>query len=67
MPDQDAYVTELADQLRHQHPDLISAENDLATHRHRLALVVRFIHNEAIAHDIRLGLARDLNLPEPSR
>lgn len=61
------YVTELADQLRTRHPDLISAENDLATHRHRLALVVRFIHNPAIAHDIRAGLARDLQLPEPTQ
>ncbi|MBZ6211706.1 hypothetical protein KVH31_34995 [Streptomyces olivaceus] len=66
MPDQD-YVNQLADQLQHRHPDLVSAENDLAIHRHRLALVVRFIHNEAIAHDIRAGLARDLHLPEPSR
>lgn len=61
------YVTELADQLRTRHPDLVSAENDLAVHRRRLATVVRFIHNPAIAHDIRAGLARDLQLPEPTQ
>ncbi|AKZ60767.1 hypothetical protein SAM23877_p058 (plasmid) [Streptomyces ambofaciens ATCC 23877] len=66
MADQ-AYVTELADELHHRHPDLVSAENDLAGHRRRLAIVVRFLHNEAIAHDIRLNLARDLHLPEPTR
>lgn len=66
MADQ-AYVTELAGQLCTRHPDLVSAENDLASHRRRLAIVVRFIHNPAIAHDIRLNLARDLQLPEPSR
>ncbi|MEU5741999.1 hypothetical protein ABZ784_28905 [Streptomyces tendae] len=67
MADQDAYVTELASELQHRHPDLVSAENDLAVHRGRLAIVVRFIHNEAIAHDIRRNLARELRLPEPSR
>ncbi|WP_185832765.1 hypothetical protein [Streptomyces sp. WAC 04229] len=67
MPDQAAYETVLADQLATRHPDLISAENDLAAHRQRLATVVRFLNNEAIALDIRVGLARDLHLPEPTR
>ncbi|MEV5451645.1 hypothetical protein [Streptomyces sp. NPDC052535] len=66
MPDQ-GYVDQLADELQHRHPDLVSAENDLAIHRQRLATVVRFIHNPAIAHDIRAGLARDLQLPEPTQ
>ncbi|MGW0014717.1 hypothetical protein ACWDVX_33820 [Streptomyces tendae] len=66
MPDQ-GYVDQLATELCTRHPDLVSAENDLAIHRRRLATVVRFIHNEAIAHDIRAGLARDLQLPEPTQ
>lgn len=66
MADQ-TYVDQLATELQHRHPDLVSAENDLAIHRRRLAIVVRFIHNEAIAHDIRAGLARDLQLPEPTQ
>ncbi|MFD8488688.1 hypothetical protein [Streptomyces sp. NPDC059712] len=66
MPDQ-GYVDQLATELQHRHPDLVSAENDLAIHRRRLATVVRFIHNEAIAHDIRAALARDLQLPEPTQ
>ncbi|MFF6866712.1 hypothetical protein [Streptomyces ardesiacus] len=66
MADQ-TYVDQLATELQHRHPDLVSAENDLAVHRRRLAIVVRFIHNPAIAHDIRAGLARDLQLPEPTQ
>ena len=68
MPDQDAYVDQLADQLCTRHTALVATlETDLGTHRQRLAIVVRFIHNPAIAHDIRAGLARDLQLPEPSQ
>ncbi|WP_435606604.1 hypothetical protein [Streptomyces ardesiacus] len=66
MADQ-GYVDQLATELQHRHPDLVSAENDLAIHRRRLATVVRFIHNPAIAHDIRANLARDLQLPEPTQ
>jgi hypothetical protein len=67
--DQDTgYVAILAEQLCTRHTALIaSIEDDLASHRQRLAVVVRFLHNEAIAHDIRQNLARDLQLPAPSR
>jgi hypothetical protein len=68
MPDQDTYIDQLASQLCTRHTALVATlETDLASHRQRLATVVRFLHNEAIAHDIRVGLARDLRLPEPSR
>lgn len=68
MADQDTgYVQALAGELCTHHADLLSAENDLGNHRRRLAIVVRFLHNEAIALDIRQGLARDLNLPQPTR
>ncbi|MBJ6623546.1 hypothetical protein [Streptomyces sp. DHE17-7] len=67
MADQD-YVDTLAGQLCTRHTALVATlETDLAGHRHRLAIVVRFIHNEAIAHDIRTNLARELHLPEPTR
>lgn len=68
MPDQDVYLATLADQLCTRHTALVATlETDLAGHRQRLAIVVRFLHNEAIAHDIRLNLARDLHLPEPQK
>jgi len=67
MADQ-VYVDQLAGQLATRRPDLLDlAEDELATLRGFKATVARFIHNEAIAHDIRAGLARDLHLPEPSR
>ncbi|MGW4270800.1 hypothetical protein ACWEGQ_00180 [Streptomyces seoulensis] len=68
MPDTDpGYVDTLAGQLRTRHPDLLkAAENELQALRGRLATVTRFIHNPAIAHDIRASLARDLGLPEPT-
>jgi hypothetical protein len=68
MPDHTpGYTTALATQLRDRHPDLVSAEADLAIHRRRLATITRFLHNPAVALDIRQGLARDLHLPEPTR
>ncbi|MFE0207063.1 hypothetical protein [Streptomyces sp. NPDC058985] len=68
MPDQAAYVDQLAGQLCTRHTALVATlETDLGDHRRRLAIVVRFIHNPAIALDIRQNLARDLQLPEPSR
>jgi diphthamide biosynthesis methyltransferase len=67
MPDQ-GYVDQLATELCTRHTALVATlETDLSTHRRRLAIVVRFIHNPAIAHDIRAGLARDLQLPEPTQ
>lgn len=67
MADQ-TYVDQLATELCTRHTALVATlETDLAGHRQRLATVVRFLHNEAIAHDIRLNLARELRLPEPSR
>ncbi|PSK57021.1 hypothetical protein B0E38_02552 [Streptomyces sp. 111WW2] len=64
----EAYVDQLANQLCARHTALVATlETDLAGHRQRLATVVRFIHNPAIAHDIRAGLARDLQLPEPTQ
>ena len=69
MPDYDpAYTTTLASQLATRRPDLLElAEDELKELRNFKATVARFIHNPAIAHDIRAGLARDLHLPEPDR
>ncbi|WP_330328253.1 hypothetical protein [Streptomyces pseudovenezuelae] len=68
MPDRDpAYVDTLASQLRTRNPGLARAiEDDLARLRQSLAIVTRFIHNPNVALDVRQGLARDLNLPEPT-
>ena len=68
MADHDpAYVDTLARQLCTHHTDLLSAESDLSNHRRRLAIVVRVLHNPAIALDIRQNLAHDLGLPEPTQ
>ena len=69
MADHDtAYVQALAGELRTTRPDLLDlAEDELRVLRTFKAAVARFIHNEAIALDIRQGLARDLNLPQPTR
>jgi hypothetical protein len=62
-----AYVAALADQLTRR-PDLLElAENELQTLRGFKATVARFLHNPAIALDVRQNLARDLHLPEPNR
>lgn len=61
-----AYVTELADELRHRHPDLVSAENDLAVLRGRIAIVATFIHDPAYDDTARRALAQALGLPEPT-
>jgi hypothetical protein len=66
MPDQD-YETALACQLITRHPDLISAENDLALLRARLAIVATWIHNQAYDDIARRALAQALGLPEPNR
>ena len=67
MPDHDpAYVTTLASQLQHKNPDLAAAENELQTFRNFKTTIARFINNPHIALDIRQGLARDLQLPEPT-
>lgn len=67
MADQD-YVDHLAGQLTTRRPDLLDlAEDELQVLRTFKATVARFLHNPAIALDIRQHLARDLGLPTPSR
>lgn len=62
------YVQALAGELRTTRPDLLDlAEDELRVFRTFKAAVARFIHNEAIALDIRQGLARDLHLRQPDR
>jgi hypothetical protein len=62
------YVADLATQLVTRRPDLLEqAENELSLLRGRMQTIARFLHNPAIALDIRQGLARDLHLPEPHR
>lgn len=68
MADDPAYVGTLAGQLATRRPDLLAiAENELQTYRAFKATVARFLHNEAIALDIRQNLAQTLGLPEPHR
>ncbi|MET8571835.1 hypothetical protein [Streptomyces sp. NPDC004783] len=67
MTDQD-YVTALATELTTRRPDLLrAAEDELQKLRGSMRKVADFIHNEAVALDIRIGLARVLGLPEPTR
>lgn len=67
MADQD-YVDTLASQLTTSRADALDrAEQELGRLRTSMQTVARFIHNEAIAHDIRTNLARELHLPEPTR
>lgn len=62
------YVDHLAGQLRDHRPAALNAaENELRACRLFKAIVARFLHNQAVALDIRQNLARDLNLPEPTR
>lgn len=68
MADDPGYVDTLAGQLRCRHAVLLdSTEDDLAELRGRMQTIVQFLRNQAIALDIRQGLARDLRLPEPDR
>lgn len=68
MDDPDAYVQDLAGQLTTRRPDLLAlAEDELILFRTFKATVVRFLHNPAVALDVRTGLARDLGLPEPTQ
>jgi len=69
VPDTDpAYVEGLATQLRTRRPDLLQlAEDELSLLRGRMQTIARFLHNPAIALDIRQHLAHDLHLPEPHR
>ncbi|MFK0288292.1 hypothetical protein ACIQVL_48645 [Streptomyces sp. NPDC090499] len=61
------YVDHLATQLRDR-PDLLRlAENELQELRGLKATVARFIHNPAIALDIRQNLAQELHLPTPEK
>ena len=61
-----AYTATLAGQLATRRPDLLElAEDELKALRGFKATVTRFVHNPAIALDIRAGLARDLGLPAP--
>jgi hypothetical protein len=53
-------ITRRADALR-------TAENELQKLRGHMHTIARFISNQAIALDIRQGLAQDLHLPEPKR
>lgn len=46
-------------------PVLHDAEEELAVHRQRTALVVGFIHNSAFDRDARIALAQLLGLPQP--
>jgi hypothetical protein len=62
------YVAGLATQLRCRHAVLLdSTEDELQKLRGHMHTVARFISNQAIALDIRQGLAQDLHLPEPKR
>ncbi|MGP3737984.1 hypothetical protein ACTWJ9_33280 (plasmid) [Streptomyces sp. GDS52] len=62
-----AYVADLATQMATRRPDLLAlAEDELKAFRAFKATVAAFIHNPAIAHDIRTNLARDLGLPAPT-
>jgi hypothetical protein len=61
------YVDGLAAELTQRHPDLLSAEKDLAVLRGRLAIVARFIHDQAYDDTARRALAQTLGLPEPKR
>ena len=66
--DPTAYVGTLAGQLVTRRPDLLAiAENELQTCRAFKATVARFLHNEAIALDIRQNLAQTLGLPTPEK
>lgn len=65
MPEPD-YVATLAGQLATRHPDLLSAEKDLAILRSRLALVATWINNTTYDRTAREALARDLHLPAPA-
>ena len=60
------YVQNLAGQLATRHPDLLSAENDLALLRGRLAIVTTWIHNPTYDDTARRALAQALGLPEPT-
>ncbi|MFF7795602.1 hypothetical protein [Streptomyces sp. NPDC007991] len=67
MPDRDqAYADILTTQLQDRHPDLLSAENDLALLRARLAIVTTWIHEDAWDDTARRTLAQRLGLPEPN-
>lgn len=66
MPEQ-TYVDQLAGELAKRHPSLLSAEQDLAILRGRLAIVTRFIHNPIHDRAAREALARDLQLPAPEK
>lgn len=65
MADQ-GYVDQLATELCTRHPDLVSAENDLAVLRGRIAIVATFIHDPAYDDTARRALAQALGLPEPT-
>ena len=60
MPDQKAYEATLAGQLATRHPDLLSAENDLALLRGRLAIVTTWIHNPTYDDTARRALGDQL-------
>jgi hypothetical protein len=67
MADQD-YVDTLTGQLTTRRPDLLDlAEDELALLRGSMRKIAEFLHNPAIALDIRQNLARDLHLPEPTQ
>jgi len=61
-----AYAAALATQLRDRPDVLRAAEDELQKLRQSMATISRFINNPHIALDIRQGLARDLQLPEPT-
>ncbi|MGW2384347.1 hypothetical protein [Streptomyces sp. NPDC001658] len=68
MPDQTAYVDQLATELRTQRPDLIrAAEDELQRLRLALGTVAAFINNPDHDHTARTALAQALNLPAPDR
>lgn len=66
MAEPTGYVAELAQDLYQRYPDLLTAENDLALLRARLAIVTTWIHDDAWDDTARRTLARRLQLPEPT-
>jgi len=67
MPEQ-TYVDQLVRELRAQRPDVMrAAEDELKRLRIAMRKVADFLHNQAIALDVRQNLARDLQLPVPKR
>ena len=61
-----SYIAELTQELYQRYPDLLTAENDLALLRARLAIVTTWIHEPSWDDTARRTLAHRLGLPEPT-